>query len=169
MTRIITLVLTAAASTASFAEAQTVSFDRLALHLNQGDRITVTDGDGRELRGQIVDLSSSTLTLQTGGLRRDLDGGDISVIRRRERDSLKNGAAIGFASGAAFIVGLIAHTGELHHAHAGFVLFYSSLFGAAGAGIGAGLDALHEESQVVYRTAPSNRRLAVSNAMRSSA
>ena len=112
------------------------------------------------MQGRIVDLSSSTLSLETAGLRRDLNGGDISVIRRRERDSLKNGAAIGFASGAAIMVGLFAHHGELHHA--GFVFFYSSLFGAAGAGIGVGLDALHENSRVIYSTTPSNRRFAVS-------
>ena len=159
MTRI-ALVLVAATATAPLAEAQSLSFDRLALQLNQGDRITVTGSDGRELQGRIVDLSSSTLSLETAGLRRDLNGGDISVIRRRERDSLKNGAAIGFASGAAIMVGLFAHHGELHHA--GFVFFYSSLFGAAGAGIGVGLDALHENSRVIYSTTPSNRRFAVS-------
>ena len=158
MTRI-ALVLAAATVTASLAEAQSLSFDRLALQLNQGDRITVTDRDGQELRGRIVDLSSSTLSLQTGGLRHDLAGGDISVIRRRERDSLKNGAAIGFASGVAVLVGLFAPDGDLPPA--GFMIL-GSLFGAAGAGIGAGLDALHEQSRVVYRTAPSNRRLAIS-------
>ena len=158
MTRI-ALVLVAATATAPLAEAQSLSFDRLALQLNQGDRITVTGSDGRELQGRIVDLSSSTLSLETAGLRRDLSGGDVSVIRRRERDSLKNGAAIGFASGAAIIVGLFARSGELDHA--GIVFFYSSLFGAAGAGIGAGLDALHESSRVIYSTTPSNRRFAV--------
>ena len=159
MTRI-ALVLVAATATAPLAEAQSLSFDRLALQLNQGDRITVTGSDGQELQGRIVDLSSSTLSLETAGLRRDLSGGDVSVIRRRERDSLKNGAAIGFASGAAIIVGLVAQYGELDHA--GFVFFYSSLFGAAGAGIGAGLDALHENSRVIYSTTPANRRFAVS-------
>ena len=160
MIRIITLVLAALAVTASLAEAQRVTFDRLALQLNQGDSVIVTHSDGRRLRGRIVDLSASTLALQIDGLRRDLDGGDIAVIRHRERDSLTNGAAIGFGSGVAIIVSLFAHHGGLDHA--GVVFFYSSLFGAAGAGIGAGLDALHEESRVVYRTAPSNRRLAVS-------
>ena len=159
MIRTITLVLAAMAVTASIAQAQRVTFDRLALRLNQGDAVIVTDSDGQVLRGQIVDLSSSTLSLETGGLRRDLDGGDISVIRHRERDSLMNGAAIGFASGVAIIVGLVARTGELSAAD---FVYASSLFGAAGAGIGAGLDALHEESRVIYRTAPSNRRLAVS-------
>ena len=160
MIRTIILVLAVIAVTASLAEAQRVTFDRLALRLNQGDTVTVTDSDGRRLRGRIVDLSASTLALQTDGLRRELNRGDISAIQRRERDSLGNGAAIGFASGVAIIVGLFAHHGGLDHA--GIVFFYSSLFGAAGAGIGAGLDALHEESPVIYRTAPSNRRLAVS-------
>ena len=160
MVRTITLVLAAVAVTASLAEAQRVSFDRLALQLNQGDSVTVTDSDGRRLRGRIVDLSASTLALQIDGLRRDLNRGDISAVQHRERDSLKNGAAIGFASGVAIIVGLVAHHGGFDQA--GFVFFYSSLFGAAGAGIGAGLDALHEETQVIYRTTPSNRRLAVS-------
>ena len=160
MTRTITLVLAASAVTASLAEAQRVTFDRLALRLNQGDSVLVTDSDGRRLRGRIVDLSASTLALETDGLRRELNRGDVSMIQRRERDSLTNGAAIGFGSGLAIIVGLFARHGVLDDA--GVVFFYSSLFGAAGAGIGAGLDALHEEPQVVYRSAPSNRRLAVS-------
>lgn len=159
MTRI-AIVLAAATITAPLAGAQTVSFDRLALQLNQGDRITVTDNEGRALHGRVVDLSSSMLSLQAGGLRRDLNGGDISVIRRRQRDSLKNGAGIGFASGAGIAVVLLSRCGGLDHA--GETLFYSSLFGAAGAGIGVGLDAMHEETRVVYRTAPSTRRLAVS-------
>ena len=160
MNRTIVLVLAATAATASLAEAQPVAFDRLALQLNQGDSVIVTHSDGRRLRGRIVDLSASTLALQIDGLRRDLDGSDISVIRHRERDSLENGAAIGFGSGVAISVSLFALFGGLDHA--GIVFFYSSLFGAAGAGIGAGLDALHQEPRVVYRTAPSNRRLAVS-------
>ena len=160
MTRIISLVLAGATVTVSLAEAQSASFDRLALLVNQGDSITVTDDGGRVLQGRIVDLSSSTLSLQAGGLRRELNGGDVSVIRRRHRDSLKNGAGIGFAAGAAVAVGLLARYGGLHHS--GVTLFYSSLFGAAGAGIGVGLDALHEDSQVIYSATPSNQRLAVS-------
>ena len=160
MIRTITLVLAAVAVTASIADAQGVTFDRLALQLNQGDSVIVTHSDGRRLRGRIVDLSASTLALQIDGLRRDLDGSDISVIRHRERDSLENGAAIGFGSGVAISVSLFALFGGLDQA--GIVFFYSSLFGAAGAGIGAGLDAMHQEPRVVYRAAPSNRRIAVS-------
>ena len=161
MTRI-ALALVAATVTASLTEAQTASFDGLALQLNQGDRITVTDSDGQELQGRIVDLSSSTLSLQTDGLRRDLNRGDVSVIQRRERDSLKDGAAIGFASGVAFAVSLVVGEGGGSYAADPSAMPWYALFGAAGAGIGAALDSLYQGSQVIFSAAPSNRRLAVS-------
>ena len=159
MTRI-TLVLAPAMVSASLAEAQSVSFDRLALLVNQGDRIMVTDIAGRELRGRIVDLSPSTLSLQTDGLRHDLNGGDISAIRRRERDSLKDGAVLGFLSGAAIAVGFLVQTEARNNS--GLVLSFASLAGAAGTAIGVCLDGLHEGSQVIYSAGGSNRRLAVS-------
>lgn len=162
MKRTITLVLVAIALTASLAEAQRVSFDRLALQLNQGDAVTVTDGDGQELRGRVVDLSSSTLALEADGLRRDLNRGDVSVIQRRERDSLTNGALVGFASGVAFAVMLVLVVGDGSSAADPYAMPWYALYGAAGAGIGAGLDSLHQGSRVVYRAAPSDRRLALS-------
>ena len=161
MTRTITLVLAAVAVTASLAEAQRVSFDRLALRLNQGDRVTVTDSDGQETKGRIVDLSPSTLSLETAGRRRDLTGGDVSVIERRYHDSLGNGALIGFVSGVVFIATLVvAECADC--ATNPEVMPWYALFGAAGAGIGVGFDALHQGSRVIYRGVPSDRRLAVS-------
>ncbi len=156
MTRIV-LVLAAATATAPLAGAQSLSFDRLALELNQGDRVTVTDSGGQKLQGRIVDLSPSILSLQAGALRRDLNRDDVSVVRRRERDSLTNGAVFGFASGVGVALALILVVGE-----GGGSASWYALFGAAGAGIGAGLDSLHQGSRVIYRAAPSNRRLAVS-------
>ena len=161
MTRI-ALVLVAATATAPLAEAQSLSFDRLALQLNQGDRVTVTDSDGQELQGRIVDLSSSTLSLQAGALRRDLNRDDVSVVQHRERDSLTNGAAFGFASGVVFaLILVVGESGGSYAADPAAVPWYA-LFGAAGASIGAGLDSLHQGSRVIYSAAPSNRRLAVS-------
>ena len=110
MTRI-ALVLVAATVTAtvSVAEAQTItSFDRLALLVNQGDRVTVTDGAGQNLRGRIVDLSPSTISLQMGDARRDLHEAEVSVIRRSRHDSLKNGAISGAISGAVVATILMA-------------------------------------------------------------
>ena len=161
MLRTIALALTAATLTASLSEAQNPSFDRLALRLNQGDQVTVTDSEGRETKGRIVDLSPSTLSLETAGLRRDLTGGDVSVIQRRYHDPLGNGAAIGFVSGVAFLAVLVS-AGCSGCATDPEVMPWYALFGGAGAGIGMGFDALYQGSRVVYRAAPSDRRLAVS-------
>ena len=161
MPRTIALALAAATLNASLAEAQNVSFDRLALQLNQGDRVTITDSEGQETKGRIVDLSPSMLSLETAGLRRDLTGGDVSVIERRYHDSLGNGALIGLVSGVVFIATIVAAECSGCATDPEVMPWYA-LFGAAGAGIGAGLDSLHQGSRVVYRAAPSDRRLAVS-------
>jgi len=158
MTRIIALALATVVTAASFAGAQDVSFDRLALHVNQGDTITVTDGDGRRLHGQVLDLSPSTLTLQAGALRHELYGDEVAVVRGRERDSLKNGAAIGFAVGAGYIVSMAV----AHRIDDPVIVYLALVFGGVGAGVGTGLDALHEDTKEIYRAVPSDRRLTVS-------
>ena len=157
MTRIL-LALVTVVATSSLAGAQDISFDRLALLVNQGDTITVTDADGRRLHGQILDLSPSTLTLQTGAIRHELDGSEVSVVRGRERDPLRNGALIGFAVGAGYVVSLAVR----YRIDDPAMVYFAFLMGGAGAGIGVGLDSLHEDSRVIYRAAPSDRRLTVS-------
>ena len=163
MTRI-ALVLATTTLTASLAEAQNTSFDRLALLVDPGDAITVTDKDGRRLKGRLLDLSSTTLALQAGGLRHELDGGDISLVRRRERDSLKNGtlngAVTGLGAAAVPLLILVSHP-DVDVGPAGVFLTLSLCVGA-GTGIGAGLDALIESSRVIYRASPSRPRLTVS-------
>ncbi|MYH30420.1 MAG: hypothetical protein F4018_09525 [Acidobacteria bacterium] len=158
MTRIaLVLVLVAVTTTPSLAQDQTAtSFDRLWLLVNQGDRITVTDRAGQELQGRIVGLSPSTLSVQVNGVRHDLQEAEVSIIRRRQRDSLKNGALLGFMSGAALMAS------QMQGVHPGAKLMLSSLYGAAGAAIGAGVDALIKDSAVIYRTRHSTRRFSVS-------
>ena len=112
MTRI-ALIFAAATLTASLAEAQNTPFDRLALLVDPGETITVTDKAGRRLKGRLLGLSSTTLALQAGGLRHELDGGDISLVRRREHDSLKNGALngalTGLGAGGVLLLILVGH------------------------------------------------------------
>ena len=160
-----TLVLLAALAAAARADAQTVeprtaaSFERLGLLLDQGERIRVTDGAGRELRGRLIDLSPSTLSLRVAGVRHDLQEADVAVIRRQQRDGLGNGALVGFLSGAAVAVSLLNAEGSIRR---GAALPVMSLFGAAGAGVGVGVDALIERSQVVYRAEGASRRPTIS-------
>ena len=120
----------------------------------------MTDGAGRELQGRLIGLSPSTLSLRVAGVRHDLRETDIAVIRRQRRDGLGNGVLVGFLSGAAVAASLLnAEEGSIRR---GAALPVMSLFGAAGAGIGVGVDALIKRSQVVYRAEDAPRRLTIS-------
>ena len=160
MTRI-ALVLVAVTATPSLAQAQTpTSFDRLWLLVNQGDRISVTDRNGRRLQGRLIDLSPTTLSLQMDDGRRELEEAEVSIIRRSRHDSLKNGAIIGFVSGAV-LTAILFGDDWCWTCHPAEATLITSVYGAAGAGIGVGVDALVEGSQVVYRARRSARRLSV--------
>ncbi len=157
------LVLLAAAATAAAAEAQTAaptttSLDRLWLHVNLGDRIAVTDRAGNELRGRVLDLSSSALALKVAGQRRHVHTGDIAVIRRRRRDPLHNGALLEFIAGALPPASLILAGGDAVPLAA---VLGTSFSGAAGAAIGAGVDALIEPWQVVHEAGGAAGRLRI--------
>ena len=99
-------------------ETPAAAFDELPLLLNLGDRITVTDDTGRELQGELIDLSPSALSVlvderhdlqetDSAGKtwcpngwrcsiahtrRYDLQETDIAGITQRHPDSLKDGA-----------------------------------------------------------------------------
>ncbi len=155
------LVLAAAAATASPTEAQTVeSFDRLALLVNQGDHIEVTVRGGRELQGRLIDLSPASLSLLIDDDLHDLEETEVALVRRRQPDSLKNGAIVGSIVGAVVAGVLMADEGP--GSYPGVYALVMSLFGAAGAGIGIGLDAGYVRSQVIYTARRPTPRVAVS-------
>ena len=164
--RALALALVAVLVTVAHAEAQTAaSFDELPLVLRQGDRVTVTDNNGRSMKGRIIELSRSTLSLDARGARHDLHADDVSLIRQRRQDTLRNGALIGLGVGAipAAYLSLLAH-GYAHNeggeSAASGVAGWSLLLAA---GIGAGVDALIRRSHVIYGpTGAAQRRLTVS-------
>jgi len=65
---IIGLLVTVPAAT----EAQELagSFEQLRVLVKTGDTVRVTDGSGQDVRGSIVDLSASALSLRVNGERR---------------------------------------------------------------------------------------------------
>ena len=160
------LALVTVLATAAHAEAQTAaSFDELPLVLRPGDRVTVTDDSGRNLTGRIIDLSPSTLSLEARGARLDLRAAEVSFIRQRRPDPLRNGALIGLGVGAI----PAAYLSWLAHGYAHNEGGESAAAGVAGwslvvaAGIGAGVDALIRRSHVIYGpTGAAQRRLTVS-------
>ncbi len=168
----------------------TATFRELPLLVSLGDRITVTDDTGRELQGELIDLSPSGLSVlvdephdlqetDSAGKtwcpngwrcsiaqtiaqtgRYDLQETEITGITQRRADSLKDGALRGFISGAAIISVLVLSSGC--SVHPAGMLAAIGAYGGLGAGIGAAVDGAHVGSRVVYDTRGSSRRVSVS-------
>jgi hypothetical protein len=136
---------------ASRAEAQGIatSFDQLRLLVRPGDTVSVTDTTGREVTGRIVVLSSSSLALMIDRTRRDLTEPDVTTIRQRRNDSLANGAAWGLGIGAGLTGALIAASGGVDGEY-GWAVLAIAAYGAIGAGVGVGVDAMITSRQVIY-------------------
>ena len=161
----------------------TAAFHELPLLLNLGDRITVTDDTGRELQGELIDLSPSALSVlvderddlqetDSAGKTRcpngwrciahtryDLRETEITGITQRHPDSLKDGALWGFMSGAA-VGSILVGTGGGGY-HPGYMLAGAIFFGGLGISVGMAMDAVRAGSRVVYDTRGSSRRVSV--------
>lgn len=161
---LMTVLVLAACVAAADAQELAGSFDQLRVLVKTGDKITVTDDAGRETTGRIAELSSSSLALLVGDERRDLQATEIDTIRQRRGDSLANGAKWGFGIGAilGFAGSLAVASQEDVEDDVAIVAISTLFYGAVGAGIGVGVDAMNSAEQVIYvRRAASADRLTV--------
>jgi len=140
-------------SSTSFAQG---AGDEIRGHVKDGQKVSVTDEQGRELKGRIAKLGPDVLTVASGSVTTDVPYGQIVKIDRK--DSLKNGALIGLVVGAALGVGLVqdgsdcdpvvigcGDPGAGNYVAAGLVL------AGLGSAIGVGIDALIGGDRTVYR------------------
>ena len=74
------------------------SFDQLITRLKPGDRVWVTDAQGREVEGTIQHLSANQLVLDAEGASA-FTARDVKLIKEYKGDSVKNGALIGLGIG----------------------------------------------------------------------
>jgi hypothetical protein len=128
------------------------SFDELRLKVKAGDTVYVTDVSGKpEQKGQILELSASSLAVSIDGVRRDLVEANVKRIRQRLPDSKKNGALIGFLIGAA---GSVAGAKTLESppgSCSGGCVTANVLYGGGIGGlVGLGIDALIQGRKNVY-------------------
>ena len=87
---------------AATAAAQDIGpFDQLVGLVEPGDGVQVTFSGGRKGRARVVAVTPQTLSVVTHGQHLDLGEEDVWFIHRRVRDPTRNGAWVGFASGAA--------------------------------------------------------------------
>ena len=154
----LTLLLLIVASAAPAAAQTASSFEQLAVLVESGDRITVTDSSGRERTGRIIDLSPSGLELWTDGARQDFREAHVHTISQVRQDTLGNGAWFGFAVGAAVGATYFLPKYDLVD---GYALMFFGLWAGAGTGVGVGLDALVPSRQVIYHSPGTVRRVTV--------
>ena len=137
--------------------------DAIRQRVKEGQKVRVTDDQGREWQGRIDRFAPDNLELLTNDRqRRDLPYSSILRIDR-PRDTLANGAGIGFVSGAAFglflVVAVATDGWDLTAAQ--YVLL-PAVYGGAGAGIGIAIDALVRRDPTLFRRADSRVMLAPS-------
>jgi hypothetical protein len=127
------------------------SFEQLQVLVEANDKVLVRDFSGNQTRGRISVVSPSLLRLVVDGTPREFSPADVLEIRQRRGDSLGNGAIIGLIAGAAFgSVGALiicAEEADCAGAATAAVLAY----GAIGAGMGVGVDALIRRERTIYR------------------
>jgi len=146
--------------------------DAIRQRVKEGQKVRVTDDQGREWQGRIEALAPDNLVLLTKDRQhRDVPYSEILRIDR-PHDTLANGARIGFASGA--VLGLLAVISEANAdcepgaffscgdpTAAAYVLI-PAIVGGAGAGIGIGIDALIRRDPTLFRRGDSRVMLAPS-------
>lgn len=137
---------------ATNAEAQQArSFDELQLFAKPGDRITLTDVQGKVSRGTVVRLTDTALLLKTMNSTQEFSETDVREVRQKLRDSLKNGwligGAIGAGLGTAVSVRNCSRLGWCGSAEVAMVGIYSGL----GMLIGTAVDASIQKTSVVFQ------------------
>ena len=135
--------------------------DAIRQRVKEGQKVRITDDQGREWQGRIEEFAPDDLVLTTKDRQqRDLPYAAILRIDR-PHDTLANGARIGFASGV--FLGLLAVISEANAdcdpaafyscgepTGAAYILF-PAILGGAGAGIGIGIDTLVRRDPTLFR------------------
>jgi hypothetical protein len=114
--------------------------------------IVTQSASGEELHGYLLELSPTTLAMLVNGKRVEMPIDGVLRIDR-QRDSVKDGAAIG----AAIVAGLGLFGCAERHGSRTSCGSGLALNAGAGALIGAGIDALHHGRTTIYRK-PAGRR-----------
>jgi hypothetical protein len=136
----------------STASAQQVgSFAQLQLLVKPGDRIVVIDSAQQAVRGRIAMLSDSVLQLTLEDKSREFAEADVAEIRQRRSDPVSNGARVGAWVGGGIGGALMATICIAEPPDCGWGVAAAATYLALGTGVGAGIDALIERDQTIYR------------------
>jgi hypothetical protein len=141
--------------TAPRAQQPVRSFDALNTRLKVGDTVWVTDAGGRETGGKVSGFSAGSLRVVVAGRTREFEAADVSAITLQPKDSLHNGVLLGAVAGAGAGIASCAANPQCidDEAGPGITASLGLLGAAAGAGVGALVDAAFKPSRLtVYRS-----------------
>jgi hypothetical protein len=141
------------------AAAQTTA-DAIRSTTSEGQKVSITDDQGREFKGRISRLTAGSLSLLGNKTSTDIPYDQIVRIDR-SHDGLGNGALIGFGVGAALGLASIAYEDtrscdpmafwDCSDPSSGSYAAVSMIFGGLGAAVGVGIDALVHRDPALYR------------------
>lgn len=155
-------VVLAGTASGAFAQAPVSDFGQLPTRVRTGDTVIVTDTAGREHKGKLHVLAPASLVIEAAGKRVDFPSERVAAMTWQQRDSLGNGAWIGFAT-AAGMIGILAASSCEGDECRWVVPLAAGFYGAVGAGIGVGIDALIPGKKIlVYSRAAGSARASVS-------
>jgi hypothetical protein len=161
-----TCVLAFAPPAAVLAQEPASSLGELQHWVRIGDRVALTDANGRKVTGSVAALKPESVALAVEGQPpREFPQESIRTITRREPDSLRNGALIGLGVGVGFFgLAFAASNGcEYESNCAALVAVGAAFYGGMGAAIGVGIDAIVPgREMVIFRREVGRVRLGVS-------
>lgn len=154
---LMSLLLVGVFAASSAAQTQVDSFARLPEVIKIGSVVYVEDDAGRRTKGRLLNLSGSSLILESGREHRrfDVDG----LVKVTKVDSRRNGFWIGFAVGAVpgVFLGLAAKGYCYNESSAGgcpglisSIVWPGGTAGAIGGWIGASIDGLIDHETLVF-------------------
>jgi uncharacterized membrane protein len=118
-----------------------------------GETITTVDQAGQKTKGKLLKLTDTTISLQTEQGPQTLTGADLTKVQARRSGPLWNGALIGAAVPTVIIGLAVAEWGCESGCAAAF-----AFYGALGAGVGVGIDALVKGNVTVFEGPASNTK-----------
>jgi hypothetical protein len=150
-TLLFSMIVSMTVTSPAFGQELASNFDQLRVLVKAGDRLAVTNAEGVVTRGRLVAIKGTSLELGGSDLT-TVNEATVTRIRWTHADTLANGAKIGASVGLIWgVLGAIALSGEF--GVSGAVALVGS-YTALGAGVGVGVDALHEATDTIFSRPP---------------
>lgn len=146
-------------SSTAWAQPPAESLHDMRLLARPGERLHVLDTSGADIRGRFVSVTADQLRLRVDGKVVEIGLPQLQEVRKREADSVANGAWIGFGAGVGS--GVVVTAACRCAAGVAAIALYGGIFAVMGVGFDA-LD-MHERTIFTGRStaAAGGRRLQV--------